>query len=109
VDDAFPYPEAFAWSNPGEDFYKAMREEAKKELGDLLKEHPAGPVTVERVILQGKPYEEILSLAGDKGVGLIVLSTHSRSGLDHVLMGSQAEKILRRARCPVLVVKPPRE
>lgn len=105
VDDAFPYPDVFAWRKPGEDFYKAMRKEASDQLESLIARYGAD-TKAEKVILQGRPSEEVVALAGERKADLIVLSTHGRTGLDHALMGSQAEKILRRAPCPVLSLKP---
>ena len=53
----------------------------------------------------GTPYQEIVRIARD-GYGMIVVGTHGRTGLDHLLVGSVAEKIVRRAPCPVLTVRP---
>jgi len=54
---------------------------------------------------QGCPYEEILKFAEEKGVDLIVMGTQGRSGLDRVIFGSTAEKVVRNSDCPVLTVK----
>jgi nucleotide-binding universal stress UspA family protein len=64
-----------------------------------------GPIAVERILVQGKPYLEILRAAFERRVDLIVLSTHGRSGLEHILMGSVTEKVVRKAPCPVLTVR----
>lgn len=63
-----------------------------------------GRVTVEKVV--GEPAAEIVSFAKAKGVDLLVLGTHGRSGLEHALMGSIAERVVRKAPCPVLTVRP---
>ncbi len=55
--------------------------------------------------MQGVPFQTILDTARDKGVDLIVMGTHGRTGLPHVLMGSVAEKVVRLAPCPVLVTR----
>ena len=52
------------------------------------------------------PYAEICGYATDTGIDLIVIGTHGRSGLSHVLLGSVAEKVVRKANCPVLTVRP---
>ncbi len=64
-----------------------------------------------RVFLKvGIPHEEIATLADEEGVDLIVMTTHGRRGLAHLLLGSVTEKVIRTAPCPVLVVPPgPRE
>ena len=54
----------------------------------------------------GHPYLEILRYAQEKGVDLIVMGTHGRGPLGHVVMGSVAERIVRKAPCPVLTVRP---
>lgn len=58
-----------------------------------------------RSVVSGPPAEEIVRYARDAGVDLIVLGTHGRTGLAHVLLGSVAEKIVRKAPCPVLTVR----
>jgi universal stress protein A len=54
----------------------------------------------------GRPWQEVTSAVTDLGVDLLVITTHGRTGIKHVLMGSVAEKIVRHAACPVLVVRP---
>jgi nucleotide-binding universal stress UspA family protein len=55
----------------------------------------------------GEPAAEIVSFARSSGVDLLVVGTHGRTGLEHALMGSVAERVVRRAHCPVLTVRPP--
>ena len=54
----------------------------------------------------GEPAAEIVSFARSAGVDLVVVGTHGRTGLEHALMGSVAERVVRRAHCPVLSVRP---
>ena len=61
-------------------------------------------VKYEHHLLEGSPAEEIVSLANEKKVDLIVLGTHGRTGLRRVFIGSTAERLVRHATCPVLVV-----
>jgi hypothetical protein len=65
-------------------------------------------IPVRHVVLQGDPATEIVQYARDAGIDLIVMGTHGRTGLDRLLMGSVAEKVLRDSPCSVLVVKLPR-
>lgn len=58
-------------------------------------------------IVCGVPYEEITAAAAKMDASLIVLGTHGRTGLDHILFGSTAERVVRSAACPVLTVKLP--
>jgi nucleotide-binding universal stress UspA family protein len=56
-------------------------------------------------IVEGVPYQTIVDLAGTRAVDLIVMGTHGRTGLAHVLLGSVAERVVRLAPCPVLVTR----
>jgi universal stress protein A len=64
---------------------------------------------VEDVVAHGEPAAEIVRVARERGAGLIVISSHGRTGLGRILFGSTAESVVRHAHCPVLVVKPPQE
>jgi nucleotide-binding universal stress UspA family protein len=57
-------------------------------------------------VVEGSPKAEIIAYARKHQIDLIVLATHGRSGLAHVLMGSVSESVVRTARCPVLTVRP---
>jgi len=59
-------------------------------------------------LTEGVPFYEILQVAKRLRCDLIVLATHGRTGLVHAIMGSVAENVVRRARCPVLTIHPPR-
>lgn len=78
---------------------KEMKNLCAKELGDFK--------DYDTLILSGTPFLEILRVAKEKDVDLIVVGTHGRTGLDHVLFGSTAEKVVRKAPCPVLSVRLP--
>jgi nucleotide-binding universal stress UspA family protein len=65
-------------------------------------------ITVRHVFLVGDPAEEIVRFGRDAGMDLIVMGTHGRTGVERLLMGSVAERVLRDASCSVLVVKLPR-
>jgi nucleotide-binding universal stress UspA family protein len=83
-------------------------EAIRKQLDDVPVED--GSLAVRRVVLEGDPATELLELADEVECDLIVLGTHGRTGLTRMLMGSVAEELVRRAKCPVLTVKnPPRE
>jgi nucleotide-binding universal stress UspA family protein len=70
---------------------------------------PTDPsIPVRHVFLEGDPATEIVRYGRDAGIDLIVMGTHGRTGLERLLMGSVAEKVLRDASCSVLVVKLPK-
>lgn len=62
---------------------------------------------VEPMVTVGSPGAEILRAAKLKSADMIVMATHGRTGLAHLLMGSVAEHVVRHAPCPVLTVRPP--
>jgi len=68
---------------------------------------PDDNVAVEHRLAEGDAAAQILHVAEETKAGLIVLGTHGRTGLPRLLLGSVAEQVLRRARCPVLTVKSP--
>jgi nucleotide-binding universal stress UspA family protein len=65
-------------------------------------------IRVRHVLLDGDPAAEIVRYAQEMNMDLIVMGTHGRTGLERLLMGSVAEKVMRQATCSVLVVKLPR-
>jgi universal stress protein A len=62
-------------------------------------------VAIDSALLQGSPFAEIVRHAREGGYDLIVIGTHGRTGLRHALLGSVAEKVVRKAPCPVLTVR----
>lgn len=64
-------------------------------------------VTVDSLVVRGVPSHRITETAQEQQVDLIVMGTHGRTGLRHMLIGSVAERVVRHASCPVMVV--PRE
>lgn len=80
----------------------ARFEDRLEKLANRLR---AEELTVEAHVLIGSVEDEILSMANRRGVDLIVIGTHGHSGWGHHLLGSTAERIVRRADCPVLIVK----
>jgi nucleotide-binding universal stress UspA family protein len=93
-----------------EKIIKSMEEEAKKSLENVtikVKKHAKTEgFVVEQVLRKGLEYEEINKYAEEKKIDLIVIATHGRTGLLHTLLGSVAEKVIRYAKRPVLVITP---
>ena len=94
-----------AFPPPG-DYMLELKASAEKALAEIPDPTWAAGKSVIRVTRQGTPFLEILRYAKDGNVDLIVLGTHGRSGLAHVLMGSVAERVVRKSPCPVLTVRP---
>ncbi len=61
----------------------------------------------EKEIITGVPYEEIVRVATEKEISMIVIGTHGRTGLDHLIFGSTAERVVRTAPCPVMTIRIP--
>ena len=68
---------------------------------------PRSDIEVEYLLSEQAPAAAIVQVAAEKAIDLIVMASHGRTGLRRLLMGSVAEKVLRAAHCPVLVVKTP--
>ncbi len=81
-----------------------MRRAAKDDMKKLVRSTSFGGVSFKTRIEEGHPVQNILEIAAECGADLIVTSTHGRTGLEHVLIGSTAEQVVRYAGCPVLVV-----
>src|ERR1017187_4087159 len=79
---------------------------AEKSLAGVLDPKWAAGRTVVKAIVEGSPKAEIIAYARKHNIDLIVIATHGRTGLAHVLMGSVAESVVRTAPCPVLTVRP---
>lgn len=81
--------------------------EARRHLEKLVLEQVPTDVPADAEILTGNAVEEIIRYALDVNADLIVMATHGRSGVSHMLMGSTAEHVVRKAPCPVLTLKQP--
>lgn len=81
-----------------------MEKQAYEEL-NKLSEQIKKTIKVETLVRQGKPFVEIIKQAKEKDMDLIVMASHGRTGVSHMLMGSVAEKVVRKANCPVLIVR----
>jgi nucleotide-binding universal stress UspA family protein len=95
------------WSYP--QWNELMQKIQKEEADALTKVIPAEWRTTHTVVhatAQGSAAAEIIRYAKDHAIDLIVLATHGRTGLSHMLIGSTAERVVRMAPCPVLTVRP---
>lgn len=87
-------------------YINESRAAAEKCLAGVLDPKWSAGRTVIQAVLEGSPKVEIIRYARKQDIDLIVLSTHGRTGLAHVIMGSVAESVVRTAPCPVLTVRP---
>jgi nucleotide-binding universal stress UspA family protein len=107
----YPFHEAFAGYGSGTDSYekisRQLRDETQKKLQQFALLHARHEIRPECVVQDGSMTDLILSLAEARRVDLIVMGTHGLRGIDRLMLGSVTERILRRARCPVLAVRKP--
>jgi nucleotide-binding universal stress UspA family protein len=96
---------AEGFSAPLFDMVEKWQKDAQARLVASIPLADIGRVTVTSTVAW--PYAEILRYANQHGVDLIVMGTHGRSGVSHVLLGSIAEKVVRHAPCPVLTIRHP--
>lgn len=80
-----------------------QKESSKNLFKDIIQEFGIG-IEVQEFILDGNIKDEVIKTADNFAASLIVVGTHSRTGIDHLLTGSIAETISRHSSCPVLVV-----
>lgn len=101
-------PEASSWQIDYQEIKKTFEsaiEGAKERLAKVADRVRKAELEVRTQLCQGTPYEEIVKVAKDEEVELIVIATHGYTGLKHFLLGSTAERVVRAAPCPVFVVR----
>ncbi len=84
-----------------------MDKRAIDELNKLAQQEIPSEIKVKTVVKTGKPFLEIIETAQDENVDLIIIATHGHTGVEHILFGSTAEKVVRKAPCPVLTLREP--
>ncbi len=89
------------------EFIQTIRDGARKQLRDFAKSHTRAGVQPECFVQEGGVADSILSFAAAQKADLIVMGTHGLKGADRAILGSAAEKVLRKACCPVLVSRKP--
>jgi len=90
-----------------DEIHKEMNAWALKELDSCCIEETRGLPDVDKSVLLGVPYEEIIKFADKEKIDLIIMGTYGRSGLDRFIFGSVAERVVRKAPCPVMTVRIP--
>jgi len=90
-----------------ESLEKEIAEGADAMMRKFCRTHLDEFADYESYLATGIPYEEILKKAGEVDASLIIMGTQGRKGLDHLLFGSTAESVFRRAACPVMTVRLP--
>lgn len=100
------YPADFSFAQVGfpnidEELRNESAEKLSKLVAQIMEDVPA-----RSVVRTGKAFLEIIGVAKEEAVDLIIMATHGHTGVEHILFGSTAEKVVRKAPCPVLTVRP---
>lgn len=90
-----------------EAYTRTYEEESKHRLRALVPDEVRTYCTVEEMAVTGKPYQEILRVAKEQAVELIVLGVHGRGAADRLLFGSTTQHVVRQATCPVMTLRQP--
>ena len=102
-----PTAEAYLTGEQWERMYQETAREATEQMEKLVQEAALEPDLAKLELRTGIAFEQIIKAAREHGADLIVMGTHGRTGLAHALLGSVAEKVVRKAPCPVLTVRHP--
>lgn len=87
------------------EFMPQLQREATKQIQELLDEVVGNQYPAEIYLKEGHPAQEIVNFVSEHRTDLIVIATHGLTGIEHFLLGSVTEKVVRMAPCPVLTVK----
>ncbi len=87
------------------DIENQIKEYAENKLKEISDELESEGFNVKSSITEGKPDEEIVKYAEENNIDLICIAAHGKSGIEHFLLGSTTEKVLRTAPCPVIAAK----
>ncbi len=90
---------------PIADITEQLEDSAERELPKLAECDECAGIDLEELIVHGEAASEIVRVAKERRVDLIVIASHGRTGIGRILFGSTAEAVVRHAACPVLVVK----
>ena len=108
VDQAYQYWMAMGpESIPAGPTTEEMTNTAKKQMKEFVGQHVSASLKATTQIVTGRPFMEIIRIAKERAVDLIVIGTHGRGALSQMLLGSVADKVVHKSPCPVLSVREP--
>jgi nucleotide-binding universal stress UspA family protein len=100
-------PAYFAPYVPDRTMFSGYEENAHSRLKEIVEQKVPAGIETEILVKEGRAFVEIVRVAKEQKVDIIVMGTHGRTGLSHAMFGSTAEKVVRKAPCPVLSIKHP--
>ena len=107
MEDPFVYAPTSEGYLPPAHFFEEMEKNSRERLEQALPHADREKLNARLVTKKGSPFVEIVRYAKSENIDLIVMGTHGRGPIAHMLMGSVAEKVVRKAPCPVLTVRSP--
>jgi universal stress protein A len=105
MDHSLVYSDVWPFHKPIRQYYKELEERTAARLEAKVNEHVGSGVAFRVIVTTGTPAVEIVSVAEREGVDLMVIATHGRGGIAQALLGSTTDRVLRKAPCPVLVIR----
>lgn len=90
-----------------ENVVEERKRKVKEQFSSAIDDHIKRSIRVDDMVRVGVPFLEIIRVAKERDVDMIVMGTHGRTGLSHALIGSVAERVVHHAHCPVLTIKHP--
>ncbi|MDR3625519.1 MAG: universal stress protein [Ignavibacteriaceae bacterium] len=84
-----------------------MDKRAFEELNKLAEKEIPAELIANTIVKTGKPFIEIIETASEENIDIVIIATHGHTGMEHILFGSTAEKVVRKAPCPVLILREP--
>lgn len=107
VYDVFKATDSHVPHVSADDLYREICDWAQKEIDTCCVEETRGITAIEKKVLKGVPHEEIIRFAADEHVDMIIMGTYGKKGLERLIFGSTAERVVRGATCPVMTVRVP--
>ncbi len=108
IEDVQYLANAYMFDVPIMPSFADVEQNRLKEMQEFIDTHVKDKdIQIEKVVRRGRPFIEIIEMARDENIDLIVTATHGRGGLEHVVFGSVAERVVRKAPCPVLSIRMP--
>jgi nucleotide-binding universal stress UspA family protein len=105
MDHSLLYSDVWPFQKPVNQYYNDLEERTARRLARQVEEAAGDAVEFRVLVTTGNPAEEIIRAVQEEEVDLIVISTHGRGALAQALIGSTTDRVLRRAPCPVLVIR----